>query len=699
MSFLKKNKIFAAVIIGLMGWASVACSQQYFSKDLVLSQILAGVTTRYHYEEKAIDNAFSRKAFDGVFESFDPSKRFFTQSDIETLSTYKVLIDDEFSRGTVNFFDEMSGIYKIRVEEFAEFSKAYLANPVPLKTQQKVELDPKKRQFAQDSTAQKEVWKELLLHQVQLSYIDLLNKDEKLKKKLPQKLVTIDSKIEKKAREKVLKDVKQFVSNLLKDQRKDLIARYYNSLVSQWDPHTTYLPPEDRENFDISMSGKLEGIGAVLKEEDGFIKVSSIVVGGPAWRQKELKANDAIIKVAQGDRDFLDITGMRVNEAVKYIRGKKGTLVRLMVRKTHNEVVTIPIIRDVVELDDTYAKSAVLTTKKKDLNVGYIFLPVFYHDFNGDEQARNAADDVKAELLKLKTQNVAGIVLDLRNNSGGALDDAVRLSGLFFEKGPVVQVYPRDKKFNVLNDEDSDITYSGPVVILINEWSASASEIVAAALQDYKRAVIVGSKHSFGKGTVQTLASLDEQVPVSAYFAKPLGSIKLTIQKFYRVNGGSTQYNGVVSDIVLPDTSEGVTTGERILPNALGWDTVPSLSYQIWGDPPNIERLKEKSQKRLRTDPVFSKITKIAEVVAETRKETQQLLDVNDIWLKQKKLKDAEEKMKKASSARLMITPTEKKVLEKEDLEKQKEWFKILEKDAYLQECVAIIQDIVKKDE
>ena len=350
----------------------------------------------------------------------------------------------------------------------------------------------------------------------------------------------------------------------------DWLSIYLNSITTIYDPHTAYFPPQDKENFDIAMSGQLEGIGARLTSKGGFIVVAEIVPGSACWRQGQLKVGDKILKVGQGDEEPIDITDMRTDHAVKYIRGKKGTEVRLTVKQVDGSVITIPIIRDIVILEETYTKSAVIDNK------GYINLPKFYADFSGNG-GRDCSDDVKNEILKLKEEGVEGIILDLRNNGGGSLQDVVEMAGLFIKEGPIVQVKAKVGKPRVYSDTDESVYYDGPLVVMVNTYSASASEILAAAMQDYGRAVIVGgSPTTFGKGTVQRAFDLDGFVSEAYDEIKPLGALKLTLQKFYRIDGGTTQLKGVTPDIILPDTWSYLNVGEKDQEFPIPWDEIGS---------------------------------------------------------------------------------------------------------------------------
>jgi carboxyl-terminal processing protease len=463
------------------------------------------------------------------------------------------------------------------------------------------------------------------------------------------------------------------------------------------DPHTEYFKPEAKEDFDLSMTGTLEGIGAVLREDDGFIKVVSIVPGSASWRQKELKAEDKILKVAQASEEPVDLVEASVNEAVRLIRGRKGTEVRLTVQKPSGRIQVVPIIRDVVVVEETYAKSAVMSPPGSKKKVGYINLPAFYHDFN-NSRGRTASADVRDELEKLKAENVDGVVLDLRNNGGGALDDAVKMAGLFFKTGPVVQIKDQKGNTTVLNDQDADVTYDGPLIVMINTFSASASEIVAAALQDYGRAVIFGTDTTFGKGTVQSMLDLDAYLPPAFNSFRPMGSLKLTIQKFYRINGGTTQYKGVVPDIMIQDAYSTLEVGEKNLEYPMPWDTVSSLSYPKWPKRPDLAGLKKKSQGRIKTDPFAQKMLELADKLAKQRDRAYASLNKGKFFQEQESARKESEKFEalQKENANLKVAPLAlgRPPVDSLDDEKEKKWREGLAKDFYLREAVNVLGDM-----
>jgi len=385
---------------------------------------------------------------------------------------------------------------------------------------------------------------------------------------------------------------------------------YLNAMTNYFDPHTGYYSPREKENFDIQMSGKLEGIGARLQSDGEKTTVTEIVPGGPAWKQGVLQAKDVVIKVAQGDTDAesVDIMGWDIDDVVSKIRGKKDSKVTLTIQKASNgSEKVITIVRDVVIMEEGFAKSLILNEGSAEQDrIGYIYLPKFYADFESGRTS--CAQDVAAEVEKLKKESVKGIILDLRNNGGGSLRDVVTMSGLFIEEGPIVQVKSRGRATEILRDNDSRVQWGGPLIVMVNGFSASASEILAAAMQDYSRAVIVGSSSTYGKGTVQRFFDLDNAA--SDESVKPLGEMKMTIQKFYRVTGKTTQLDGVVPDIVLPDFYNLLENGERDNDYPLASTTIEPVpfkqsTYRI----ADANQLKSNSQARVKADATFQKVT------------------------------------------------------------------------------------------
>ncbi|MEI8348455.1 MAG: carboxy terminal-processing peptidase, partial [Pseudomonadota bacterium] len=454
-----------------------------------------------------------------------------------------------------------------------------------------------------------------------------------------------DDELWQKARDAISKKYQRFFSRLMKEEYDDYLENFFNAITTVYDPHTNYLPPKRKEDFEIDISGSLEGIGAVLQEEESYIKVVKIVPGGAAWRQKELEMGDLILSVTQQDGETVDLIDMRVDDAVRYIRGKKGTEVRLQVKKVDGTIKTIPIVRDVVEVGESYAKSSIIQHKNSAVKIGYIYLPKFYRDFEDGNQ-RNCTDDVYKEVERLKKENVDGIILDLRNNGGGSLEDARQMTGLFIKDGPVVQVKDGQGKIDLLMDNDKSIIYSGPMVVLVNRFSASASEIVAGALQDYKRAIILGGEFTHGKGTVQAVVGLN-QGPILSMLGPVIGALKVTIQKFYRVTGASTQYKGITPDIIIPDPLAYLKSRERDIDYSLPWDEINKLKYNVFDGPPyDMKLLKSRADQRMAKDTAEQKIIKSVKYLAKRQDETKVSLSIEQLRKENEQNKKLAEELK-----------------------------------------------------
>ncbi|UCH94995.1 MAG: carboxy terminal-processing peptidase [Candidatus Aminicenantes bacterium] len=674
-------------------------------KERLISQIIHTGLERWHYSGKKIDDDFSQKAFPEFLEFLDASKRFLLQSDIETLRKYGDKIDDQLESGSTEMMKLATGLLEQRIRQVMGFYEELLAKPFDFTKDEYLELDPDKLDYCLNLEELKEYWRKTLKYRALLRYITLLEVNEtgtaskadsqgetgdKTKSQVKKARKKSDKELEAEARQSVLKSFRNIFNRLLQANKNDSLSRYLNSLVQVYDPHTTYFLPVDKETFDMQMSGSFEGIGALLQNEDEYVKVASIVPGGPSWRGKQLEAGDLILKVGQGDEEPVDIIGMRTVDAVKLIRGKKGTLVRLTVKKPDGRIVVIPIVRDVVILEDTFARSAILLHKESNRRFGYIELPGFYDDFNHDG-GRNSADDVKKEIEKLKKKKVDGIILDLRSNTGGALRDAVRMSGLFIPQGPIVQVKNKQAKIRALKDQDPNVNYKGHLVVLVNRLSASASEILAAALQDYNRAVIVGGHHSYGKGTVQAMINLDNIISSNYRSGRErydsFGALTITIQKFYRINGMAIQLRGVTPDIVLPDTNDVLEIGEKHLDYSLKWDVIPPAAYEKWNPRRLVSKeLLERSSDRVQKNTGFQQLKKYIETVKQMRKMTWQSLLLTEMMKQQEEIKMERKKLEKSQKELLniMIVPSAELVKKKSDRldkiakEQQTEWFKEL---------------------
>ena len=690
------------------------------NRSKLLSYLLREQLEANHFSRKIIDDNVSEAAFGLYLKQLDFQKIILLQEDVKKLRKYSKRIDDEIKSGQLELALAGPAILSARTAVVYEMVKEILSGDFDFSIREFIETDVEKIEYCKTSAELKERWRKILKYQVLQQYLNKPDENAPATGDTPkpadkptvgrptvgaqateppeEKKQPAVEDLRKTAREKVLKTYDQFFSRITREKVDEHYEHFFSAVTHTFDPHTVYMPPINKEDFDISMSGSLEGIGATLKEDENYIKVVSIIAGSPASRQGLLQAEDIILKVGEGAGEPIDIIGMRVQDAVRLIRGKRGTEVRLTIRKPNDKIQTIPIVRDIIQIEDTFVKSTTIKNEKTGDNFGYIRVPSFYRDFektrNGGE-GRNSADDVKAELNNLKSKNIKGLIFDLRNNGGGALTDAVKIAGLFIRTGPVVQVKNSNGKISTLTDDEPDITYTGPVVILVNKLSASASEILAGALQDYSRAVIMGGAHTHGKGTVQTIIDFDDIIPfqnMDKY--KPLGALKLTIQKFYRVSGASTQYRGVLPDIVLPDVMNVFKTGEQYLDFAMPWDTVKPVAFAKWpGCGPDISELREKSDKRVASDQGFIDIKTEAVRLAEKQKNTLKSLNIDDISKEIGESRKLKEKAPLVSHSLLKLHGDARTTEEKKEA-----FFKEISEDAYVKEAMSVISDIITAD-
>ncbi len=668
-------------------------------KEQVVNQLTYLALKQIHYHPKAFDDSLSVEIFNETIKNFDPGKRFFTKSDIENLAIYKYLIDDLIRNSNFSFLDAVISTYQSRYKQVKHFYKEILSRPFDFSKDEMLQLDPDKIDYAKDTNELKDRWRKILKYETLMKLNTYLNNQEKARKKSDTVKIKSVTELEAKARKEVMKQYDSWFEFMDKLNRQDWFALYMNSITAVFDPHTEYMPPKQKEDFDIYMSGKLEGIGATLQYKDGEIKVVKIIPGGAAWREGELEAGDVILKVAQGDKPPVSIVGWRLDDAVRLIRGPKGTKVRLTVRKVDGTIKEISIIRDVVIIEDTYARSVILSKPGSKYRFGYIYFPSFYADFQ-HPNGRRVYKDVEKELAKLKKDNVDGIIIDLRNNGGGSLDDVIKIVGLFINKGPVVQVRDRKGNVRVYEDPEEKITYSGPLLVMVNELSASASEIFAAAIQDYHRGIIMGAKHTHGKGTVQNIMNYDDFVTDNSL--KPLGALKITIQKFYRINGGSTQLKGVTSDIIVPTPFMFIKSGERELDYPLPWDQIKPAKYHLWHPKYNLRKVRERSEKRIARDSVFRIITEYARSLKNSRDSS--LVSLNlEKYRKEQKLRQQRNKpynriRKTDKNIIINFLPQDKQRFATDTLAKirYEDWAKNLKKDLYLPEALNILTDMVR---
>lgn len=698
MKFNKKHIRFIQVSIPVLIVLTILISAKSFfvNKYQIISQLIYDSVNQNHYEPPKIDDSYSEKVFNLYLKRLDYGKKFLIKSDVEQLSIYKHSLDDQWKNHRLEFFDASYKIIQKRIADAEEWYKEILSQPLNYDKEEYYETDFEKTTYAENLQQLKDEWRKMIKYQVLLK-IDELKEEERKKIEKDSthtlKPSSFDS-LEYKARQKVLKSNNDWFKRLKKLSYKDRMAAYLNTFINVYDPHTEYFPPKEKKKFDQSMSGQFEGIGARLQQKDGVIKVVEIIVGSPSYKQGELKAGDIILKVAQGDKEPVDVTDMDIDDAIELIKGPKGTEVRLTVQKPDGTIKVIPIIRDVIEMEETYAKSFIIEQDKQ--RYGYIYLPSFYTDFT-HTGAHHCSNDVKNEIEKLKKYNIKGIILDLRDNGGGSLQEAVDLAGLFIPEGPVVQVRGKMNYVTVHKDKNPSVSWDGPLSVIINYGSASASEIVSAALQDYKRAIIVGT-NSYGKGTVQSFVDLDYYVLPSFDSIKPTGSVKITMQKFYRINGDATQLKGVEPDIKLPNVYQYIDDyGEKELDYPMPFDKISEVKYTTYNTI-NYDEIKKLVNADTKNNPAFKLIEKQAEDYRKRKLNSKVNLQKDKFFEHQetirKKNKEYEDNKIKFDNFSVII-PEENKVKFDIDTAKagrENRWAKNLEKDAYLYQTSKILK-------
>jgi len=715
--------------------------------------ILHGVLTfikQAHVNPKPIDDDFSKEVFKSYLKRIDGGKRFLIQEDIDKLKVHELDLDDQANRRTLEFFDvsmELLDDGLSRAESV--FNDVIVNHNFDYNKVEAIELDSDKTVFASDEVQLRDYWRKYLKYDIIQKFerkkeaqkneikrrkqleldihegraapkeladgkIDMrLELDIKEGEATPKELADskplveqTDSELLDKAKEETKENFTDWFIRLHKLRRSDRFETYLGAITNYFDPHTDYFNPKAKQDFDINMGGKLEGIGARLSIDGEYTKVVNIIPGGPAYQGKQLEVDDLIMAVKQEDEEEpVDIVGWRIDDVVQKIRGKKGTVVTLTTKKKDGSIIDIKIERDQVIIDESFARSAIIDLPGTANNIGYIKLPKFYSSFE-NEDGNSCAVDVAKEIEKLKGENVNGIILDLRNNTGGSLSDVVDMTGLFIEEGPIVQVKPKDRAAYVHRDKDPSVQYDGPLIVMTNHLSASASEILAAALQDYERALIVGSKSTFGKGSVQRFFDLDRALQGNSEF-KPLGNLKISMQKFYRVNGGSTQLKGVTPDIILPDNYHYIDTGEKEYENALAWTEIEKKEYSQ-----NVVKLQNKSKivalsnKRVEDDEKFNLILENANRLKVNRDQSEYPISIDAyssmIETRKEEAKKFEDLYKEDVdflSVKNVAVDTSYINADESRIGRNDAWIEDLKKDFYLEETLFILRDLINLED
>ncbi|MBT4222413.1 MAG: carboxy terminal-processing peptidase [Cryomorphaceae bacterium] len=695
-------RIFGFIISGIISLviyfevSNVNFSSDEPNKDRLLVDLVSYVLDKLHYDPQIINDDFSIKVYDDFIHAVDSQKRFLLKSDLELFSQYRLSIDDQINTSEITFFNVVHETLKTRIDEVESFYNEILEVPFNFQINEEINLDYENLEYAENTNELKKIWRKRLKLSALDGYASKKEINDEEKEDVEKKILS-DSEIEKESRTSIannLKDFFQFNSEL---ERADWFSIYLNSIVTQFDPHTSYFAPEAKEIFDQNISGKFQGIGARLFKRNQQVEISEIIIGGPVWRDNLLNVGDIIIAVAQSiEEEPIEISLMKLTDATDLIKGEKGTNVFLTVKRVDGGIEQVEITRDVVELEETYAKSSII---KDDSNVyGLINLPRFYVDF-ADYGERNAASDIKNEILGLKSKGINGLILDLRNNGGGSLKTVVDITGFFIEKGPVVQVKSIGGRKEILRDNDPSVIWDGPLVILVNEFSASASEILAAALQDYNRAIILGSKQTYGKGTVQNVIDLNNVISGNTY--GDLGSLKITTDKFYRVNGGSTQLEGVKSDLIFPNRYSYIDIGEKDLENPLSWDKIDPAKYDNSVKIFNYSQAITNSIDRISQNEYFSLIDQHAKLIKSKQDDKTISLDYKSYKEDREKFKSQTDKLKIIEE---FITPylfewnennlNSNSSYNDDMKEKRDRWIETLEKDIYVDEAMNLLKDL-----
>lgn len=695
---MKKNVVLGLFAL-LFAFASCSFTEskdfETDNKDKLLIDLITYVLEKGHYSPKQLDDAFSIEIYERFIDGLDPLKRYFLEEDLKRFEAYRLDIDDQLKNKELEFFDLVHQTLVRRIEEAKATYKEVLADPIKFKSKE-IEVDYDGLVYVSTKKELEERW----LDQLSLNLLPAYeSKLEQLAREQSVEKEELDKKFlkeaEEEARQELIKTLDEYYTFIDELDRDDYFASFLGAVAETFDPHTSYMAPSDKDRFDISMSGKFEGIGARLQKKPEGTTIVEVISGGPVWRGKLLEVGDQILKVRQEEGDAVDISGMRLDDAIQLIKGPKGTNVFLTVKRVTGVVEEVAVVRDVVELEESYAKSTTIVDENQ--KFGLINLPKFYVDFE-DYSNRNAATDIKLEIERLKEENVEGIILDLRDNGGGSLQTVVDMAGYFIEEGPVVQVKASGNRKEVQEDKDPSVLYDGPLVILVNELSASASEILAAAMQDYKRAIILGSSSTYGKGTVQNVIPLSNIIRSNDL--GDLGALKLTTQKFYRVTGESTQLKGVSSDIVMPDRYAYVDVGERDQDNPLAWDRIQAANFATWDKQIDFERVISNSNERLKANEYVALLEEEAQWIKQQRDDHTASLGLEEYRKEKEELRERTERFKKLNDydSKLSFSSLkyEEALFTKDSVlrEKRNRWHKELARDLYVEEAVNVLKDL-----
>ena len=720
MTYVKQNKwkFFATlVLVGGLFFAfntfNTANSETSEIRHRKLLSTVGRLLESEHYSPRVIDDKFSKEVFDAYLKTLDPEKNILLQTDIDSLKVFATSIDDEIHGAAIQFEPAANAIYERRAKEIKAIFESIIDKPFDFTTDDSLIVDTDKMSYASNEAERVKRWNQAIKYKVLDRYVSLIEDREKHAKakaiadtsKIKDTvkdnfIVKTDLELEADARATIKKNYIKRFSLLEKTFDKEKrFESFLNTITGLMDPHTDYFAPVEKRSFTEQMSGTFYGIGAQLTQDDNGVKIASIQPGGAAWKSGLLVVNDVIVKIAQGAEEPVDVTGYETTEAVKLIRGDLGTEVRLTVRKPDGNTKVVSLIREKIVLDEGFARSAVIQNGNE--KIGYILLPDFYADFEREDGAR-CSKDIAKEVEKLKAEKVKGIIIDVRYNGGGSLYEVVQMVGMFIDKGPVVQIRSKEGRSQILADETPGILYDGPLVVMVNEFSASASEIFAAAIQDYKRGLIVGSTSSYGKGTVQR----------NVAFGKPLdamgiqteyGAVKLTFQKFYRVNGSSTQRKGVVPDVVFPDDYEFLKYREKDNPSALPWDEMERAKFIPWTNSNEIATIALKANNKIKNDTAAIRFKKNLQWVS-TQVDKSVSLEINKYRQYKKEIQNVIQQNEGILKLKTPMTVTALKAdyekfynnPDKTKQDRYQAWLKMVAKDIQINESSKLLTNFAK---
>lgn len=692
------NILLLAIFIAIASCSFTTKTFENPNKDKLLMQLISYLLEQGHFQPKDFNDEFSLEVYKRFLNRIDPYRHYFYKSDIEVFKQYEQQLDDQIQNYEIEFFNIVYEKLTQRINESVDVYNDILSKPFDYEINENFNSESEELDYVSSRKEMYERWRKQLKFTTLSSYHDLLS-DQQSKSNNSDLTTKTKEQIEEESRLSTLGNLEQTAIYFNDLRRDDWLSIYINSIAESFDPHTYYFAPQDKDRFDASMSGKYEGIGARLEKKMNEIRITELISGGSAWRQNKLQVGDIILKVRQEDEnEAVSVLGKRLDDAVKLIKGPKGTSVILTLRRVDGTIEDLKIPRDEIELEETYVKSSIL--KSDGFIFGVINLPKFYIDFE-DLNSRNATTDLKKEIQRLKSEGMNGLVLDLRNNGGGSLKTVVDIGGLFIDKGPIVQVRSTGYDSEVLRDRDPSIIWDGALVILVNEFSASASEILAAAMQDYKRAVIIGSKQTYGKGTVQNIIDLNKMIKNNTN--GDMGALKFTTQKYYRINGGSTQLEGVKSDIVLPNRYTYMDMGEKDQDNPLPWDEIQPATYEEWENSINYEEIIKLSRNRVNNNPTLKLIDESARWIEKTR--SKKVFSLNFKTFKNEMI-DNERESKKFDSISDYKTDLlfsslsyEFPLMDRDSVlrDNRNRWHESLSKDIYMEEALNVLKDLLTR--